>query len=194
MRVRGGLIVIIAVVALAAAGASAAQQHPGKTSRGFEHVHALAMNADGRRLWLGTHAGLFRSDDGGRGWLPVTLPVPAGHADIMTVAADPRDPRVVYAATHDAGIFRSTDGGATWTAANAGLGGLDVHGLAIDPSTPATLRSTDAGGSWKPAGKGLRDMAAVVVNPGRPAEVYAATTDGVIHRSADGGTTWDRLK
>jgi len=56
------------------------------------------------------------------------------------------------------------------------------------------FRSTDAGESWKPAGKGLRNLAAVAVNPRRPSEVYVATADGVIFRSPDGGTTWERQK
>jgi photosystem II stability/assembly factor-like uncharacterized protein len=41
-------------------------------------------------------------------------------------------------------------------------------------------------------GKGLKNLAALAVNPKRPTEVYAATADGVIFRSADGGTTWAR--
>ena len=40
----------------------------------FEHVHALAMDADGRALFLGAHTGLYRSEDGGRSWQPVALP------------------------------------------------------------------------------------------------------------------------
>ncbi len=81
--------------------------------------------------------------------------------------------------------------------------GKTVNGFAVDPTNPRLMyvamrdglfRSTDGGESWKPVGKGLRDMAVVVVNPKRPAEVYAATTDGMIYRSADGGTTWERRK
>lgn len=81
--------------------------------------------------------------------------------------------------------------------------GKTVNGFAVNPTDPRVMyaamrdglfRSADAGTSWTSVGKGLRDMAAVVVNPKRPAEVYAATTGGVIHRSADGGTTWERQK
>ncbi|HKZ75978.1 MAG TPA: hypothetical protein VJ259_04885 [Actinomycetota bacterium] len=85
------------------------------------------------------------------------------------------------------------------------MGGLPtnrtVNGFAVHPTDPKVMyaamwdglfKSTDAGESWKPVGKGLRNMAAVAVNPKRPSEVYAATADGVIVRSVDGGTTWER--
>ena len=87
------------------------------------------------------------------------------------------------------------------------MGGLPanrtVNGFAVHPADPRVMyvamrdglfRSADAGESWKPAGKGLENLAAVAVNPARPTEVYAATVDGVVFRSADGGTTWARQK
>ena len=43
---------------------------------------------------------------------------------------------VLYVGTHEAGVLKTIDGGKTWKAANRGLGGLDVHGLAIDPNAP----------------------------------------------------------
>lgn len=105
----------------------------------FEHVHALAVAADGRTLWLGAHTGLFRSGDGGRAWQPVKLSGVSSHLDIMTLLADPRDGRTLFAggkwvrvddgppgevkvltsaniAASDEGmIYLSTDGGETWT-------------------------------------------------------------------------------
>lgn len=59
------------------------------------------------------------------------------HLDVMAIAADAKDPRTIDGGTHEAGVFRTTDGGATWTAVDTGLGGLDVHGLALDPSVSA---------------------------------------------------------
>ena len=87
------------------------------------------------------------------------------------------------------------------------MGGLPtsrtVNGFAVNPVDPKVMyvamrdglyKSTDAGESWKPVGKGLKNLAAVTVNPKRPSEVYAATADGVIFRSTDGGMTWERQK
>src|SRR3990167_1242509 len=131
-----------------------------KSGQGFEHVHALAMDAGGRSLFLGAHTGLFRSEDGGKSWKKVTLSAKHSHLDIMAVAHDPRDPKMIYVGTHEAGIFKTTDGGTTWGQANTGLGGLDVHGLALNPVAPAKLhaavreqgagiyRTTDGGENW----------------------------------------------
>jgi len=78
-----------------------------------------------------------------------------------------------------------------------------ANGFAVDSKNPKAMyvamrdglfKSTDAGESWKPLGQGLKNLAAVAVNPKRPAEVYAATADGIIFKSTDGGTTWERLK
>lgn len=84
------------------------------------------------------------------------------------------------------------------------MGGLPtrrtVNGFAVNPSDPRVMyaatrdglfQSTDGGERWTSAGKGLRNLAAVAVNPRRPAEVFAATEAGVIYRSTDAGKTWE---
>ena len=157
--------VFAAALTLATAPASAAQDKHASGSAGqgktpFEHVHALALTADGRTLLLGAHAGLFRSEDGGRSWQPMALPSKHLHVDVMAVTPHPVDARTVYVATHEAGVFKTTDGGKGWRESNDGLGGLDVHGLAVDPRDPQKLhaavrdkgegiyRSTDGGTKW----------------------------------------------
>ncbi len=85
------------------------------------------------------------------------------------------------------------------------MGGLPanrtVNGFAVEPLNPEVMyvamrdglfKSTDAGETWRPMGKEPKNLAAVAVNPKRPVEVYVSTTDGVIFKSSDGGTTWKR--
>jgi photosystem II stability/assembly factor-like uncharacterized protein len=76
-----------------------------------------------------------------------------------------------------------------------------VNGFAVDPENPKIMyvamrdglfKSTDGGETWKPAGKELKNVAAVTLNPRKPSEVFVSTGDGIIFRSADGGTIWKR--
>jgi len=71
----------------------------------------------------------------------VPLAAKHSHLDVMAVTPDPRDPKTIYAGTHEAGVLKSTDGGNTWKEMNNGLAGLDVHGLALDPNAPSKLHA-----------------------------------------------------
>lgn len=193
-----GMALAVAAPGLAGAAQkhSADAQHAAATSSSFEHVHAIAVTADGRALFLGTHAGLFRSEDGGRTWKPVALPSSHSHLDVMAVTPHSEDAKVVFVATHEGGVFKSTDGGATWRQANTGLGGLDVHGLAIDPREPQKLhaavrdkgegiyRSTDGGAKWVrvddgPGGE-VKVLASVNISTGMGGIfLYAGTAEGL---------------
>jgi photosystem II stability/assembly factor-like uncharacterized protein len=82
------------------------------------------------------------------------------------------------------------------------VGGLPtstVNGFAVDPSNPRVMylamrdgvfRTDNAGQSWTRA-EGVTNGAAVAVDPKRPSEVYAATMEGQIFVSRDGGVRWD---
>jgi len=167
-----------------------------KNAAGFEHVHALAMDAAGGAIFLGTHVGLFRSENGGRSWQKVALATKHSHLDVMAVTPDPRDPKTIYVASHEAGVFKSTDGGSTWREVNTGLGGLDVHGLAIDPNVPSKLhaavrekgegvyRTTDGGGKWIRVDDGPGGEIKVLTSVNIPTGMggiflYAGTAEGL---------------
>lgn len=85
------------------------------------------------------------------------------------------------------------------------MGGLPanrtVNGFAVDPENPRVMyvamrdglyKSTDAGETWRPVGKDLKNLAAVTINPQKTSELYVATIDGIIFKSADGGMRWER--
>ncbi|MBI1734535.1 MAG: hypothetical protein HYR51_05110 [Candidatus Rokubacteria bacterium] len=82
------------------------------------------------------------------------------------------------------------------------MGGLPtstVNGFAVDPTNPQVMyvamrdgvfRSDKAGDTWARAANGPKNVAALAVNPKKSAEVYAATADGKLFRSTDGGARW----
>jgi len=107
----------------------------------------------------------------------------------------------MYLGTHEAGILKTTDGGSPWAEVSAGLGGLDVHGLDVAPSTPGKLhaavrekgegvyRTTDGGGKWTrvddgPTGE-VKVLASVNISTGMGGiYLYAGTSEG-LQRSPD---------
>ena len=188
---------------LSAAPQGSHQMHMSNKSEanGFQHIHALAMDAAGRTLFLGAHTGLFRSDDRGRSWRKLAMSTKRSNVDVMAVTPDPKEPKTVYVATHEAGVFKSTDGGTTWKEVNSGLGGMDVHGLAIDPTAPQKLhaavrekgegvyRTTDGGGKWTRVDDGpqgeVKILSSVNISTGMGGIfLYGGTSTG-LQRSPD---------
>jgi photosystem II stability/assembly factor-like uncharacterized protein len=96
-------------------------------------VLSLTVSTDGRRLYAGTVAGVWRSDDAGATWRQLTLPQPPANViqlpnallapNVFDVVVSPGNPDVVLAATGGDtrifselkdGVYRSVDGGNTW--------------------------------------------------------------------------------
>jgi len=102
--------------------------------------HALLVSADDpRRLFLGTHAGLYESTDGGRSWRKGPLP----GEDAMNLVRTKNG--LIWAAGHNV-LSSSADSGRTWTDVRpVGLPNLDLHGFAADPVDGDTLYAAAAG-------------------------------------------------
>ncbi|HUP42101.1 MAG TPA: hypothetical protein VM599_02705 [Thermoanaerobaculia bacterium] len=86
---------------------------------------------------------IHRSLDGGATWGPA-LALPEQTA-VHELVFDPRNPKVVWAASLQAGVLRSTDGGASWSPSNRGLTHLEVRDLAFDPEGRVLLAATGNG-------------------------------------------------
>lgn len=134
---------------------------------------------------------LWVSRDGGSTW--ANAPVWNGPTVVRSLAADPRDPDLIYAGGDD-GVFRSADGGITWQQV-ASFPVVGVSELAAGPdgeiwavSAHGIYRSPDGLAGWVPV-PGLENttVAEIVVDPHDPDGVYAATTAGVFrHHDGDG--------
>lgn len=146
-------------------------------------VTALAYSPDNPNVLLaGTQpAGLYRSEDGGKSWRSLEVPVkpyaltgyylgdqpfPEGHpaaygrkhwTRVTQIEFDSADPSFVCAGVEIDGAWRSVDGGKRWERSFNGLKSQDIHGFAV------------------------------VRNGGR---VLFATTDAGLHISHDDGASW----
>ena len=86
------------------------------------------------------------------------------------------------------------------------MGGLPtstVNGFTVHLSNPKVMyvamrdgifRSDNAAETWARVTNGPKNVATVTVNPMTPSELYAATMDGKIFRSVDGGMRWNESR
>jgi photosystem II stability/assembly factor-like uncharacterized protein len=131
---------------------------------------------------VGFGNGVYKSTDAGRTWTHLGL---GDTQHIGKIAIDPKNPDVVfvaaighlYAANAERGVFRSRDGGRTWQKVlykDENVGAVEV---VIDPTDSRVVYA----GLW---------------NTRRPPWFTYAPTNGPgggIHKSTDGGTTWQQL-
>ncbi len=125
-------------------------------------------------LWSpGGERGLFKTIDGGRTW--DNLLSDGEWTGVTDMVMDPRDPKVVYAATWqhhrtvaavidggpESGIHKTTDGGASWTKLSKGLpkGNMGKIGLAVSPQKPDVIYAVieldnREGGVWRSSNRG----------------------------------------
>jgi hypothetical protein len=108
------------------------QTFPQQTQQSVSgRANALAVAANGTRLYAGTFAGVWRSDDAGLTWKQMTQAQPPSNLDavagglfvpdVYDIAISPQKPDVVMIGVNGdlhaqlmSGIYRSEDGGNTW--------------------------------------------------------------------------------
>ena len=119
---------------------------------------------DPGRVYAGTQAGPYVSDDAGATWRRLDFP-DAGQ--VWAIGVHPADRRRLLVGTSPIAVHRSDDAGATWrTSESSRLGDLIPMG-------------------------GFRNrVMRFAFNPADPDEVFAALEVRGVMRSADGGATW----
>ncbi len=156
-------------------------EHIGKIIVDPKNSDVVYVAAQGPLWSEGGDRGLYKTTDGGKTW-KLSLEI-SKHTGVTDIVMDPRDNKVLYAASYQRGrrvwtlinggpesaIYKSVDAGETWEKLSKGLPGGDVGriGLAISPVDPDYIyaiveaandkggffRSTDRGASWKKMSK-----------------------------------------
>jgi photosystem II stability/assembly factor-like uncharacterized protein len=138
-----------------------------------------------------TELGLFRTDDNGAGWTPLTTPLNNDSVNLPVYGVARSGGGDLYIGT-GAGVWRSTDGGTSWSAAGIGpylVRGLAVHGNQVWAATASegVFLSTNGGSTWVGRGLVRPDLQTVAVNDAGVAYVGVA---GGIFFSTNGGSSW----
>jgi photosystem II stability/assembly factor-like uncharacterized protein len=171
------------------------------TGLGFINVKAVAFDPKYQVQYAVRGVSLF-TRTGASDWQ--VLNGDLGNAEVLGIAIDRTQPRVLYAAT-GYGLLRSVDGGHGW--ARIAVTPSDVRGrilsVVVDPADPAFLYAGNAYGLYRDSNGleaawekvGTSEMAPVIgiaVAPGDPNTLYALTPTSV-WKTADHCATWTKL-
>lgn len=130
---------------------------------------------------VGYGDGVYRSDDGGKGWKNMGL---KKSEHIGRIAIDPRDSNVVFVAAEgplwgpggDRGLYKTTDGGKNWKNVLKISENTGVVDVAIDPVEPNVMYA---------AAYQRRRHVWTLIDGGPESAMY---------KSTDGGETWNKVK
>lgn len=167
-----------------------------------EHVSSLARDPSDPAVIYAGGIGAWKSIDGGATWNPSGTGLPASRVFVMRIA--PSAPSTLYAATESDGVYKSIDGGASWNPVNGGLPSLETRSIAVSPTDPNLLllgtegdgafRSTNGGTSWTAnLGSLYYAITEVRFDPTAAGVAYLIMSDASLHKSTDGGLTWQQL-
>jgi hypothetical protein len=146
-------------------------------------------------VYMGAANGLtlYRSNDSGRTWLPVTLTNEAV-GGVTDIAVD-GDQRLVYVGTDTAGIFRLRDVGSSIVLSGHFQVDEPVVEVAADSTGTGMVfartqnelyRAESYGLNWAPVENLGSNPTAVAIADNDPATVYVGTTDRGLVKSTDG--------
>jgi photosystem II stability/assembly factor-like uncharacterized protein len=154
-------------------------------------VHGFAVDPrDPKALYAAIAGqGLFRSDDGGERFGPISRRVGPG---VMALAVTP-DGRIL-AGDMQQGVFVSADGGRTWKVTLEAA----LMGLAVNPqrpklilaSGPGILRSTDGGQTWDQVMPLEQGAGPVAWSASEADTAYVVGFDQTLYKTTDGGESW----
>ncbi|MFC2065058.1 WD40/YVTN/BNR-like repeat-containing protein [Chloroflexota bacterium] len=172
-----------------------------RTGRSGDHIPVFSLTVDPNNpdtLWVGTQFGgaVFRSDDGGQNWRPMSNGIIERGLTIRGFTVQQGNSDVVYLA----GEISSWE----WN------NNIPLPGIGLDMTKGAVYKTTNGGQNWSRIWLGDNLARYIWINPNDPDLLYvstgiidreAANSDPVAHdpggvgilRSRDGGSTWEVL-
>jgi len=133
------------------------------------HAHCITLHPQASNIvFIGTHVGVFRSDDHGANWRRMALE--PYDQQIWSIAFSPHDPNIMFAGASPIGMYKSEDGGASW---------LRVPG--------ADFKVADR----LPMGNFRNRVMRIAINPNDALKISAAMEVNGAMGSEDGGRTWN---
>lgn len=163
----------------------------------FDHqevysIGCITLDSNSRNLWVGTGEniggrhisfgdGVYLSKDGGKTWKNMGL---KSSNHISRIVVHPKNPAIIWVAVQgplwslggDRGVFKSVDGGKKWKRILGDTEWTGATDLIIDPRNPDVLYAA----TWQ------RHRTVASYMGGGP--------QSGIHKSTDGGKTWEKLK
>ncbi len=158
--------------------------------------------------WQGPGSGLYKSEDHGSTWRPLTRGLPTaeqrlGRIGIAIAHSDPQRLYAVVDAPQLGGVYRSDDAGESWQRVNSEMRvwgrGSDFAEVKIDPknkdivyvANTSAYRSTDGGRTFTAfkGAPGGDDYHTFWINPDDPQIILLAGDQGAVV-TVNGGRTW----
>jgi len=153
---------------------------------------------------------ILKSADGGKTWEPkvkVDDKKSIASVNVLSMAINLGDSKVIYIGTREDGIFVTKNGGENWEKIN--FPPTKVYGLVIDHSNVKKIYATgvwqgrgkiykteNEGGDWEEIYTEPADGTIVIslaINPFDNSVLYAGTSKGAVFKTVDGGKTWHNL-
>ncbi len=153
--------------------------------------------------------GVYKTADGGKTWNQV-LKGDNPTTGFIDIAADPKNPDIVYAAAYDrlrrawnireagpgSAIYKTTDGGKNWTKLTGGLptGQIGRIGLSVFPEDPkivyAVLENRNRAGQEHLTAEQIFEMDEEELEA---FEVAQRAAGGEVYKTTDAGKTWKKV-
>ena len=184
-------------------------------------VMALVVDpTDPNTVYIGTFDGVYKTTTGGASWSPANAGLTGL---VFALAIDPTAPATVYAATRDGASKSTDGAAnwSPINAGTPNIEHNILLSVAVDPITPTTVymgatggasavpvslvegvvKSSTGGGNWVAVNSGLTavnrfgniSVPGLAIDPTAPTRLYAATENGGVFQSFDGGATWGPL-